>query len=69
MSEFAPLLRRLLAGEDLSQEEAASFVGGIMDGEYTPAQAAGLLVALASKGESVDEIIGAASAMRERSIG
>ncbi len=68
MSEFAPLLRRLLAGEDLSQEEAASFVGGIMDGEYTPAQAAGLLVALASKGESVDEIVGAASAMRERSV-
>jgi anthranilate phosphoribosyltransferase len=68
MIEYAPLLRRALAGEDLTQEEAASFVGEIMDGNYTPSQAAGLLVALAAKGESVDEIVGAARAMRERSL-
>jgi anthranilate phosphoribosyltransferase len=68
VSELAPLLRRLLAGEDLSQDEAFSFIGEIMDGNYTPAQSAGLLVALASKGESVDEIVGAARAMRERSV-
>jgi anthranilate phosphoribosyltransferase len=68
LREQAPLLRRLLAGEDLSQDEAADFIGSIMDGEYTPAQAAGLLVALAAKGESVDEVVGAARAMRERSL-
>ncbi len=68
MIEFAPLLRRVVAGENISQDEAASFVGEIMDGNYTPAQASGLLVALASKGESVDEIVGAARAMRERSL-
>jgi anthranilate phosphoribosyltransferase len=68
MSEFAPLLRRLLAREDLTRDEAAAFVGGVMDGNYTPAQAAALLVALAAKGESVDEIVGAARAMRERSL-
>jgi anthranilate phosphoribosyltransferase len=67
MTEFAPLLRRLLAGESLSQAEAAAFIGEVMDGNYTPAQSAGLLVALAAKGESVDEIVGAARAMRERS--
>jgi anthranilate phosphoribosyltransferase len=39
-----------------------------MDGTFTPAQAAGLLIALAAKGESVDEIAGAARAMRERSL-
>ena len=68
MSDYPTLLRRLLGGEDLSQDEAASLIGEIMDGNYTPAQAAGLLVALASKGESVDEIVGAARAMRERSL-
>ena len=67
MTEFTTLLRRLLAGENLSQDEAASFIGEIMDGNYTPSQSAGLLVALAAKGESVDEIVGAARAMRERS--
>jgi anthranilate phosphoribosyltransferase len=66
--EYAPLLRRLVEGNDLTQDEAAAFVGEIMDGNYTPAQAAGLLVALAAKGESVDEIVGAARAMRERSL-
>ena len=43
-------------------------VGTIMDGALTQVQASGLLVALASKGEAVDEIVGAARAMRERSL-
>jgi anthranilate phosphoribosyltransferase len=68
LREQAPLLRRLLAGEDLSRDEAADFIGDVMDANYTPTQAAGLLVALAAKGESVDEIVGAARAMRERSL-
>jgi anthranilate phosphoribosyltransferase len=62
------LLRRLIAGEHLSGDEAAAFIGAIMDGEYTPAQAAGLLVGLAAKGETPEEIAGAARAMRERSV-
>ena len=66
--EYASLLRRALAGDDLTQDESAAFVGEIMDGSYTAAQAAGLLIALAAKGESVDEIAGAARAMRERSL-
>jgi len=68
MTEFSALLRRAIGGEDLSQDEAASFVGEVMDGTYTPAQAGALLAALAAKGESVDEIVGAARAMRERSL-
>lgn len=67
-SSYAPLLRRLIAGQDLSRYEAARFVGDVMDATYTPAQAAGLLVALAAKGENVEEIVGAATAMRERSV-
>lgn len=66
--EHAPLLRRVLAGEDLSQNDAAHFVGEIMDGSVAPALTAGTLVALAAKGECVDEIVGAARAMRERSL-
>jgi anthranilate phosphoribosyltransferase len=66
--EYASLLRRALAGENLTQDETAAFVGEIMDGSYTASQAAGLLIALAAKGESVEEIVGAASAMRERSL-
>ena len=68
MSEFSALLRRAIGGEDLSQDEAAAFIGEVMDGNYTPAQAGALLAALAAKGESVDEIVGAARAMRERSL-
>lgn len=68
MTEFAPLLRRVLGGEHLSADEAAAFVGEVMDASYTAVQAAALLTALAYKGESVDEIVGAARAMRERSL-
>jgi anthranilate phosphoribosyltransferase len=68
MSEFSALLRRLLGGENLSSAQAASFIGEVMDGSYTPAQSAAVLTALAFKGESVEEIAGAARAMRERSL-
>jgi anthranilate phosphoribosyltransferase len=61
-------LRRLIAGARLSQTESAELIGAIMDGEITPSQGAGLLVALAVRGEDVDEIVGAARAMRERSL-
>lgn len=68
MSDYALLLRRVLAGEDLSESEAARMVGELMDGSLSPVQAAGLLAALAAKGESSAEVIGAARAMRERSL-
>lgn len=62
------MLRRLLAGENITREESASLIGEIMDGGLSPIQAAGLLTAFAAKGESVEEITGAARAMRERSL-
>ncbi|MGB6984535.1 MAG: anthranilate phosphoribosyltransferase [Candidatus Aquilonibacter sp.] len=61
-------MRRLIAGARLSQTESAELIGAIMDGEITPSQGAGLLVALAVRGEEIDEIVGAARAMRERSL-
>jgi anthranilate phosphoribosyltransferase len=66
--EYAPLLRRLIAGEPLSQTQSAELFGAIVDAQFTPAQGAGLLVALACRGERVDEIVGAARAMRERAL-
>ena len=53
---------------DLSRVEMAEVIGWIMDGHATPAQIGGLLVALRCKGESVDELVGAATAMRERAL-
>ncbi|HME80798.1 MAG TPA: anthranilate phosphoribosyltransferase [Candidatus Eremiobacteraceae bacterium] len=59
---------RAAAGADLSAEEMRQTINAIMDGVVTPAQAAALLVALAVKGETADEVVGAASAMREHAI-
>jgi len=64
---FTETLHRLIAREDLSEEEAGAIVGAIMDGKITPVQSAGVLTALAAKGETAAELTGAARAMRERS--
>ncbi|HYZ16693.1 MAG TPA: anthranilate phosphoribosyltransferase [Candidatus Acidoferrum sp.] len=66
--DFKRILRALIAGVDLSQAETASVIGGIMDETITPVRAAALLAALAAKGETVDEVVGAARAMRERGV-
>lgn len=56
------------AGTGLSRAEVADVIGQIMDGAATPAQIGGLLIALKIKGETVDELVGAASAMRTRAL-
>lgn len=66
--EFAPLLRRLIAGTDLTDAESAELIGAIMDGAFSAVQGAGLLVAMAAKGEKIEEVAGAARAMRERAV-
>jgi anthranilate phosphoribosyltransferase len=43
-------------------------IGAIMDGSFTPVQSAGLLTALAMAGERTPEVVGAARAMRDRSL-
>jgi len=60
-------LAHLIAGRDLTRAQAEDVMNRIMDGEATPAQIAGVLTALRMKGETVDEIAGFASIMREKS--
>jgi len=61
-------IEALLARRDLTQVEVAEVFGHIMDGAATPAQIGGFLVALRMKGETADEIAGAARAMRDRAL-
>jgi anthranilate phosphoribosyltransferase len=59
-------LARVVDRRDLSADEMAEVVGQIMDGQATQAQIGALLAALRMKGETVDEVVGAARAMRAR---
>lgn len=62
------LLLRLMRGENLSRDEAASLLDALLDGAATDAQIAAALVALAVKGETIDELAGMAAAMRARAV-
>jgi anthranilate phosphoribosyltransferase len=61
-------LARLLEGRDLSRVETRRVMDTIMSGGATPAQIGGFLVALRLKGETADEIAGAAEAMRDHVV-
>ena len=65
---FAELLEKLRLHHDLSTSEAAQAMAAIMDGQAQPAHIAGLLMALALKGERPGEMVGFARAMRERAV-
>lgn len=55
----------LVDGQSLSQEEMSGVMRQVMSGDATDAQIGALLVALRIKGETIDEIAGAAQVMRE----
>lgn len=59
---------RLMRGENLRREDAASLLDALLDGAATDAQIGAALVALAVKGETVEELAGLASAMRARAV-
>jgi len=65
-SSLRPLLVRLMSGQDLDCKQASQLLGAMLDGEATDAQIAAALVALAVKGETVEELAGMATAMRQR---
>ncbi|MAG92469.1 MAG: anthranilate phosphoribosyltransferase [Planctomycetaceae bacterium] len=66
IDELANAIDRILAGEDASTAQAHAAFAALMDGRASETAIASLLTALRMKGESVAEIVGAASAMRER---
>jgi len=57
-------IKALMQGNDLSQKDMQDAMSAIMGGEATASQISAFLVALAIKGETVDEIVGAATIMR-----
>ena len=59
-------IAKLLVHQDLDRAEMVTVMGEIADGGATPAQVGGFLAALRSKGETVDEVAGAAEVMRAR---
>jgi anthranilate phosphoribosyltransferase len=61
-------LATIVEGGTLSLEDARAAMGAVMDGEATPAQLAALLMGLRMRGETVDELAGFATAMRERVV-
>ncbi len=65
-TNLKPVLARLAAGETLSEAESEEAFGTIMAGEATPAQIAGLLMAMRVRRETVAELTGAVRAMRAR---
>ncbi len=61
---IADAIRRISGRESLSREEARALMGEVLAGRATDAEISALLVALHMKGESVEEIVGFAEAMR-----
>jgi anthranilate phosphoribosyltransferase len=65
---FTPLLEKLLRREDLTSDEAAAAMDQVMTGTAAPPVLAGLLTALAMKGERPAELVGFARAMRAHAV-
>jgi anthranilate phosphoribosyltransferase len=68
LADLGPALRKLAQGETLTEPEAADAFELIMSGAATEAQIGALLMGLRVRGETVEEIAGAARAMRARAV-
>jgi anthranilate phosphoribosyltransferase len=67
-AQLSQFLSRLVRGQHLTRDEAAQLLDALLDESATDSQIAGALVALAAKGEVVDELAGMASRLRDRSV-
>lgn len=68
MDSFKAVIALVAEGVALERAEAETAFGQIMSGETTPAQIGAFLMALRLRGETVDEIAGAVTAMRARMV-
>jgi anthranilate phosphoribosyltransferase len=66
--DLRPFLAQVAAGRALSESEAEAAFEIIMSGDATPSQMGALLMALRVRGETVDEITGAARIMRSKAL-
>ena len=67
-TDFYPLLETLYKGESLSQDQSQILFTQVLNGELDSINLSALLIALKMKGESSDEIAGAAEAMRNAAL-
>jgi anthranilate phosphoribosyltransferase len=68
MDAFKPLIGKIATGARLTRGEAQSAFDAMLSGEVTPSQMGAFLMALRVRGESVDEITGAVTAMRAKML-
>src|ERR1700733_1112415 len=68
MVEIKALIGQIASGAALSRETAFEAFDSMMSGEVTPSQIGGLLMGLRVRGETVDEITGAVTAMRAKML-
>src|SRR4030081_1004039 len=67
-ADLRPLLAEVAAGRSLSESEAETAFEIIMSGNATPSQIGAFLMGLRVRGETVDEITGAARIMRSKAL-
>src|SRR5215472_12744625 len=68
MDDLKSIIGKVATGATLTREESATAFDSLMSGEATPSQMGGLLMALRVRGETVEEITGAVSAMRAKML-
>lgn len=68
VTDFKVYLSAVASGTPLSQDQAYAAFSLILTGAATPAQLAAFIMGLRMRGETVDEILGAALAMREKML-
>jgi len=68
MVEIKSVIQRVVEGDTLTREEAADTMDAVMSGQITGAQIGALVTAIRMRGETVEEITGFASAMREHAL-
>ncbi len=68
MDDLKAIIGKVATGATLTRDEAANAFDRMMSGEATPSQLGGILMAMRVRGETVDEITGAVTAMRAKML-